>query len=61
MVTFKNTNLANLFNIAGTDDIPGPGVTIWAGWHVGINPRDVNQFTISVSVKDKADVKALIK
>src|SRR5262245_9869877 len=29
-----NTNLAPLFNIAGTDDTPGPGVTIWAGWHV---------------------------
>jgi hypothetical protein len=29
-----NTNLAPLFNIAGTDDTPGPGVTIWTGWHV---------------------------
>ena len=29
-----NTNLGPLFNIAGTDDTPGPGVTIWAGWHV---------------------------
>ena len=28
------TNLANLFNIAGTDDSRGPGVTVWAGWHV---------------------------
>jgi len=28
------TNLAALFNIAGTDDTPGPGVTVWAGWHV---------------------------
>ena len=51
----KNTNLANLFNIAGSDDVPGPGVTIWAGWHVLESiPEDVNQFTISVSVKDKA-------
>src|SRR5262245_15822366 len=29
-----NTNLAPLFNIAGTDDTPGPGVTTWVGWHV---------------------------
>jgi len=51
----KNTNLANLFNIAGTDDAPGSGVTLWAGWHVLESiPKDVNQFTISVSVKDRA-------
>jgi hypothetical protein len=51
----KNTNLASLFNIAGTDDTPGAGVTIWAGWHVLESiPEDVNQFTISVSVKDRA-------
>jgi len=51
----KNTNLANLFNIAGTDDTPGAGVTIWAGWHVLESiPVDVNQFTINVSIKDKA-------
>jgi hypothetical protein len=29
-----NTNLGPLFNVAGTDDTPGEGVTIWAGWHV---------------------------
>jgi len=28
------TNLAPLFNIAGADDPPGDGVTLWAGWHV---------------------------
>lgn len=51
----KNTNLAALFNIAGTDDTPGAGVTIWAGWHVLESiPEDVNQFTISISVADKA-------
>jgi len=50
----KNTNLAALFNIAGTDDTPGDGVTIWAGWHVLESiPENVNQFTITVSVKDK--------
>src|SRR5262249_4179782 len=37
-----NTNLGPLFNIAGTDDTPGPGVTVWAGWHVleSIHPRN---------------------
>src|SRR5512144_3240464 len=37
-----NTNLGPLFNLAGTDDTPGPGVTIWAGWHVleSIRPRE---------------------
>lgn len=51
----KNTNLANLFNIAGTDDTPGAGVTMWTGWHVLESlPVDVSQFTITVSVQDKA-------
>ncbi len=50
----KNTNLASLFNIAGTDDTPGDGVTIWAGWHVLESiPENVNQFTISVAVTDR--------
>ncbi len=49
----KNTNLANLFNTLGTDDTPGAGVTIWAGWHVLESfPADVNNFTITASVRD---------
>ncbi len=28
------TNLAALFNIAGTDESRGRGATVWAGWHV---------------------------
>ncbi len=45
----KNTNLAALFNIAGTDDTPGAGVTIWTGWHVLESiPDGVSQFTITV-------------
>ena len=49
----KNTNLANLFNTLGTDDSPGNGVTIWAGWHVLESfPADVNNFTITASVRD---------
>ena len=49
-----NTNLGPLFNIAGTDDTPGPGVTIWAGWHVleSINPRAGDSFNLTVAVVD---------
>ncbi len=48
-----NTNLGPLFNIAGTDDSPGPGVTIWAGWHVleSIRPPD-GAFNVTVAVID---------
>jgi hypothetical protein len=49
----RNTNLANLFNTLGTDDSPGKGVTIWAGWHVLESfADDVNRFTITASVRD---------
>ncbi len=49
----KGTDLGALFNVAGTDDTPGPGVTIWAGWHVLESlPTDVNTFTITASVRD---------
>ena len=50
-----NTNLGPLFNIAGTDDTPGPGVTIWAGWHVleSIRPRG-DDFNLTVAVVDDA-------
>lgn len=49
------TNLASLFNIAGTDDTPGPGVTIWAGWHVleSLAPGTRN-ITVRVAVTDEA-------
>jgi hypothetical protein len=48
-----NTNLGPLFNIAGTDDTPGPGVTVWAGWHVleSIRPRG-DSFHVTVAVID---------
>jgi hypothetical protein len=48
-----NTNLGPLFNIAGTDDTPGPGVTIWTGWHVleSIDP-EVDSFNLAVTVVD---------
>jgi len=52
----RNTNLASLFNIAGTDDTPGEGVTVWLGWHVLeslrsglISPRPV---TITATITD---------
>jgi hypothetical protein len=49
-----NTNLGPLFNIAGTDDTPGAGVTIWAGWHVleSINAPDGESFNLTVAVVD---------
>jgi hypothetical protein len=48
-----NTNLGPLFNIAGTDDTAGPGVTIWTGWHVleSIAPG-VGSFNLTVAVVD---------
>jgi len=50
-----NTNLGPLFNIAGADDTPGPGVTIWAGWHVleSLRPQPGN-FHLTVAVVDDA-------
>jgi len=49
----KNTNLASLFNVAGTDDTPGAGVTIWTGWHVLESlPPNVKKFTITAAVVD---------
>ena len=49
----KNTNLGTLFNIAGTDDTPGPGVTAWAGWHVLESfPAGTKDFTITAAVVD---------
>ncbi len=51
----KNVNLASLFNIAGSDDTPGPGITIWAGWHVLESlPADVNTFRITAAIVDEA-------
>jgi len=51
-----NTNLAPLFNIAGTDDTPGPGVTIWTGWHVleSIRLAQGHSFHLTVAVVDDA-------
>ncbi len=50
----ENTNLATLFNIAGTDDTPGPGVTAWVGWHVLESlPLDTESFTITAAVVDQ--------
>ena len=51
----KNTNLGTLFNVAGTDDTPGPGVTVWAGWHVLESfPLGTEDFTITAAVVDVA-------
>lgn len=49
------TNLAPLFNIAGSDDTPGAGVTLWTGWHVLESFREeTKSVTIRASITDKA-------
>ena len=47
------TNLAALFNIAGTDDSRGPDVTVWAGWHVleSLAPG-TSRLTVTAAVTD---------
>ena len=50
----KFTNLASLFNIAGTDDTPGAGVTVWLGWHVLESiPANVNNVKITTAIVDE--------
>lgn len=51
----RNTNLASLFNIAGTDNTPGLGVTMWLGWHVleSFLPR-IRDFNLTVAFVDQA-------
>ncbi|HEX4824325.1 MAG TPA: hypothetical protein VFV19_08415 [Candidatus Polarisedimenticolaceae bacterium] len=52
-----DTNLAPLFNIAGSDDTPGPGVTVWVGWHVleSLRPASgAHSFNLTVAVIDNA-------
>lgn len=48
-------NFASAFNVAGTDDTPGPGVTAWLGWHVleSMLPTDKN-VTLTVTFEDVA-------
>ncbi len=56
----KGTNLASLFNIAGTDDTPGPGVTTWVSWHVlEAVPAGTGSFTLTTSVRDRAGRTAM--
>ena len=51
----KGTNLASLFNIAGVDDTPGAGITLWSGWHVLESlPADTTTLTITASIADKS-------
>jgi hypothetical protein len=49
----KFNNFASAFNIAGTDDTPGDGVTAWLGWHVLESvPENVNEFTMTAAFVD---------
>lgn len=51
----RNTNLAALFNVAGSDDTPDAGITLWTGWHVLESlPEGVKTVTITASVRDLA-------
>jgi hypothetical protein len=51
----KGTNLASLFNIAGVDDTPGAGITLWTGWHVLESFREETKtVTITASITDKS-------
>jgi hypothetical protein len=51
----KFNTFAAAFNVLGTDDTPGPGVTLWAGWHVlEFIPDYVEEMTITVAVADDA-------
>src|SRR5262245_54949775 len=46
-------NFAAAFNVAGTDDTPGDGVTAWLGWHVLESvPADVDEFTLTAAFVD---------
>src|SRR4030095_14601651 len=49
----KFNNFASAFNIAGTDDTPGDGVTAWLRWHVLESvPEDVDEFTMTAAFVD---------
>lgn len=51
----KFNNFASAFNIAGTDDTPGTGVTSWLGWHVLESlPEGVDVFTMTAAFVDGA-------
>ena len=50
----KFNNFASAFNIAGTDDTPGDGVTAWFGWHVLESvPDNVDEFTLTAAFVDE--------
>jgi hypothetical protein len=50
----KFNNFASAFNVAGTDDTPGEGITTWLGWHVLESvPEDVDAFTLTAAFVDE--------
>jgi hypothetical protein len=51
----KFNNFASAFNVAGSDDTPGKGITSWLGWHVLESlPQDVDAFTLTAAFVDEA-------
>ena len=52
-VLTKLNDFASAFNVAGTDDTPGDGVTAWLGSHVLESvPADVDEFTLTAAFVD---------
>jgi hypothetical protein len=50
----KFNNFAAAFNVAGSDDTPGDGITSWLGWHVLESvPDDVDEFTLTAAFVDE--------
>ena len=48
-------NVAAAFNIAGSDDTPGKGITTWLGWHVLESlPESAKNVTMTVAFVDRA-------
>lgn len=48
-------NFASAFNVAGSDDTPGKGVTTWLGWHVLESLRPgTKHVTLTAAVVDNA-------
>jgi hypothetical protein len=49
------SNFASAFNVAGSDDTPGPGRTTWLGWHVLESlPATVRKVTLTIAFVDDA-------
>jgi len=49
------SNVAAAFNVAGSDDMPGKGITTWLGWHVLESlPEAAKNVTMTAAFVDRA-------